>query len=61
MASPMQVNNEHLVIKNDENKYPLVYLVEVLTDSYYDELDAKEKDMGLRIFFLDSFISKDDE
>lgn len=60
-GSPMQVNNEHLAIKNDDNKYPLVYLVEALTDSYYDELDAKEKDMGLRIFFLDSFASKNDE
>jgi hypothetical protein len=60
-GSPMAVNNEHLAIKNDENKYPLVYLVEALTDSYYDEEDSKDKDMGLRIFFLDSFASKDDE
>jgi hypothetical protein len=57
----MQVNEEKLAIKNDNNKYPLIYLVESLTDSYYDELDAKEKDMGLRIFFLDSFNSKNDE
>jgi hypothetical protein len=60
-GSPMQVNEEKLAIKNDNNKYPLIYLVESLTDSYYDELDAKEKDMGLRIFFLDSFNSKNDE
>ena len=55
-GSPMQVNNEHLVIKNDENKYPLVYLVEVLTDSYYDELDAKGKDMGFENIFLRLFL-----
>jgi hypothetical protein len=60
-GSPMQVNNEHLAIKNDDNKYPLVYLVEALTDSYYDEEDNREKDMGLRIFFLDSFASRNDE
>jgi hypothetical protein len=60
-GSPMQVNNEKLAIKNDSNKYPLIYLVESLTDSFYDELDGKEKDMGLRMFFLDSFNSKNDE
>lgn len=60
-GSPMQVNNEFLIQKNDDNKYPLIYLVESLTDSYYDELDQKDKDMSLRIFFLDSFSSKNDE
>lgn len=60
-GSPMQANNEHLKIKLTENKYPLIYLVEALTDNVYDELDGKEKDMGLRIFFLDSLDSKNDE
>ena len=60
-GSPMQVNNEFLIQKQDANKYPLVYLVESLTDNHYDELDAKDKDMNLRIFFLDSFASKRDE
>lgn len=60
-GSPMQVNNEFLIQKQDANKYPLVYLVESLTDSYYDEENALEKDMGLRIFFLDSFANKNDE
>ena len=60
-GTPMQVNNEFLIQKNEANKYPLIYLVEVVTDSYYDELDAKDKDMSLRIFFLDSFTNKDDE
>jgi hypothetical protein len=60
-GSPMDVNTEHLKIKFSENKYPLIYLVEVLTDNVYDELDAKDKDMNLRMFFLDSFISKNDE
>jgi hypothetical protein len=56
-GSPMAANNEHLKIRLEENKYPLVFLVESLTDSYYDSLDGREKDMGLRIFFLDSFKS----
>jgi len=60
-GSPMQVNNEFLIQKNEANKYPLVYLVESLTDSHYDELDSKDKDMNLRIFFLDSFANKNDE
>jgi len=60
-GSPMQVNNEHLKIKVSANKYPLIYLVEALTDNHYDELDGKDKDMNLRIFFLDSFESKNDE
>ena len=60
-GSPMQVNNEFLIQKNEANTYPLVYLVESLTDSYYDELDSKDKDMSLRIFFLDSFTNKNDE
>jgi hypothetical protein len=57
----MQVNNEWIIQKNDDNKYPLVYLVEPMTDSYYDEEDSKDKDMNLRLFFLDSFASKNDE
>ena len=60
-GSPMQVNNEFLIKKNEANKYPLVYLVESLTDNHYDELDGKDKDMNLRIFFLDSFANKNDE
>ena len=60
-GSPMSANNEHLAIKLEKNKYPLVYLVEALTDSYYDSLSGFEKDMGLRMFFLDSFASNDDE
>jgi hypothetical protein len=60
-GSPMQVNNEHLKIKVSANKYPLVYLVEALTDNHYDELDGRDKDMGLRIFFLDSLDGKNDE
>ena len=60
-GSPMQVNNEHIVIKDSANKYPLIYLVESLTDVYYDELDGRDKDMGLRMFFLDSLDSKNDE
>ena len=57
-GSPMQVNNEWIVQKQDSDKYPLVYLVETLTDSFYDELDQKDKDMSLRIFFLESFSSR---
>lgn len=60
-GSPMQANNEFLIQKQDANKYPLVFLVESLTDNYYDELNSLEKDMGLRIFFLDSFVNKDSE
>jgi len=60
-GSPMQVNNEFLIQKQDANKYPLIYLVESLTDNHYDELDANDKDMNLRIFFLDSFANKNDE
>jgi hypothetical protein len=60
-GSPMQVNNEHIAISDSANKYPLIYLVEALTDNVYDELDGKDKDMGLRIFFLDSLDSKNDE
>jgi len=60
-GSPMQVNNEFLIKKNEANKYPLVYLVESLTDNHYEELDGKDKDMNLRIFFLDSFANKNDE
>lgn len=60
-GSPMQVNNEHIAIKDSANKYPLIYLVEALTDSHYDELDGRDKDMGLRMFFLDSLNSKNDE
>lgn len=60
-GSPMQVNNEFLIQKQDANKYPLVYLVESLTDNYYDELNSLDKDMNLRIFFLDSFANKNDE
>lgn len=60
-GSPMQVNDEHIAIKISANKYPLIYLVEALTDNFYDELDGKDKDMGLRIFFLDSLDSKNDE
>lgn len=60
-GSPMQVNNEWMIQKNEANKYPLIYLVEALTDSYYDELDSKDRDASLRIFFLDSFTNKDDE
>ena len=60
-GSPMQVNNEFLIKKNEANKYPLVYLAESLTDNHYDELDGKDKDMNLRIFFLDSFANKNDE
>jgi hypothetical protein len=60
-GSPMQVNNEHIAIKNSANKYPLIYLVEALTDRHYDEEDSKDKDMSLRIFFLDSLDSKNDE
>jgi len=60
-GSPMQVNNEFLIQKQDANKYPLVYLVESLTDSFYDELDSRDKDTSLRIFFLDSFANKNDE
>lgn len=58
---PRQVNNQWMIQNNEANKYPLVYLVEVTTDSYYDELDARDKDMNLRIFFLDSWTNKDDE
>lgn len=58
---PQQVNNQWMIQNNEANKYPLVYLVEVTTDSYYDELDARDKDMNLRIFFLDSWTNKDDE
>lgn len=60
-GSPMQVNSEFIIQKNEANKYPLIYLVEALTDNYYDELDSREKDTNLRIFFLDSFTNKDDE
>jgi hypothetical protein len=60
-GSPMQVNNEFLIQKQDANKYPLVYLVESLTDNYYDELNSLDKDMNLRILFLDSFANKNDE
>jgi len=60
-GSPMDVNTEHVKIKDSENKYPLIYLVEVLTDNHYDELDSRDKDMNLRMFFLDSFNSKNDE
>ena len=60
-GSPMDVNTEHVKIKDSENKYPLIYLVEVLTDNHYNELDSKDKDMNLRMFFLDSFNSKNDE
>ena len=59
-GSPMQVNNEHLSIKISANKYPLIYLVESLTDKHFDELDSKDKDMSLRIFLLDSLDSKND-
>ena len=60
-GSPMQVNNEFMISKKDANKYPLIYLVESLTDSHYDELDSRDKDTNLRIFFLDSFANKRDE
>ena len=60
-GSPMQVNNEWQVKRIDNDKYPLIYLVESLTDNFYDELDSKDKDMNLRIFFLDSFASNRDE
>jgi len=60
-GSPMQVNNEFLIQKQDANKYPLIYLVESLTDSHYDEESSLDKDMNLRIFFLDSFANKNDE
>ena len=60
-GSPMQVNNEFLIQKQDANKYPLIYLVESLTDSHYDEESSLDKDMNLRIFFLDSFANKNSE
>ena len=60
-GSPMQVNNEFLIKKQDANKYPLIYLVESLTDSHYDEESSLDKDMNLRIFFLDSFTNKNSE
>lgn len=58
---PRQLNNQWLIERLESNKYPLVYLVETLTDNYYNEEDSREKDMNLRIFFLDSFTNKDDE
>jgi hypothetical protein len=60
-GSPMQVNNEFMISKKDANKYPLIYLFESLTDSHYNELDARDKDTNLRMFFLDSFANKRDE
>lgn len=57
---PRQMDNQW-AIQDDASKYPLVYLVETTTDNYYDEEDQRDKDMNLRIFFLDSLTNMDDE
>ena len=59
-GSPMQVNNEHIAIKNSSNKYPLIYLVEATTDNYSVKSEGL-KTMNLRMFFLDVIDSKNDE
>ena len=54
-GTPIQANNEFLVEKRDNKKYPLIYLVESMDEFFYDEEHSNEKDSPLRILFLDSF------
>ena len=60
-GTAISVNNEWIRENNEDNKYPLIYLVESMTEFIYDRDSSKEKDSPLRIFFLDSFASNDDE
>jgi len=60
-GTPIQINSEWCVQKEDSNKYPCVYLVEALTETFYNEEDSRDKDSNIRLFFLDSFSSRSDE
>lgn len=60
-GSPISANNEWGIKTDEALKYPLIYLVESISESFYDRNSSKEKDSPLRIFFLDSFANNDDE
>ena len=60
-GSPISINNEWAIQNKDKNKYPLIYLVESISENYYDRDSSLDKDSPLRVFFLDSFASNKDE
>lgn len=60
-GTPIQANSEFFVLKEENDKYPCVYLVEAITETFYNEEDSREKDSNVRIFFLDSFADRSDE
>jgi len=60
-GTPIQANSEWIVQKEENDKYPCIYLVEAMTETFYNEEDSKEKDSNIRIFFLDSFADRSDE
>ena len=56
-GTPIQVNNEWVIKNLDSEKYPLVYLIEPMSEFFYDEEVAEDKDSPLRLLFLDSLSS----
>lgn len=59
-GTPIATNNEWVIKRKEKDKYPLVYVVEPLSEEFQDELSSIEKISSLTILFLDiTFLKKD--
>lgn len=57
-GTPIASNNEWINQRKEEEKYPLIYLIEPLNEEFQDELSGIEKISSLNLLFLDITFQK---